>query len=64
MITIFNIVTAVCAAIFAVIRLTECINELKKKPELDNAGKVWQILVNFFTIEKYDKAPTLFEEPK
>ena len=53
MLTTLNIAIAACALILGVVRAVESIYELRKKPDLDSIGKIWQILKNFFTIESY-----------
>ena len=53
MLTTLNIAIAACALILGVVRAVESIYELRKKPDLDNIGKIWQILKNFFTMETY-----------
>jgi hypothetical protein len=53
MLMIIQIVTALLALGLAAVRLIESINELSKKPELSTAQKCWQVVKNFFTIEKY-----------
>jgi len=53
MILIFGVVSAVCAAVLAIVRMAECIYELRKKPELDTLGEIIQVVKNFFTIERY-----------
>ena len=50
---IVQIAVAVTALILGLVRVIECINELRKKPELSTIGKIWQVIKNFFTIETY-----------
>ena len=50
---IIQILIALTALILGVVRVIECINELRKKPELSTIGTIWQVIKNFFTIEKY-----------
>jgi len=58
MLLLIQITTAVLALALAAVRLIESINELRKKPELNTAQKCWQVIKNFFTIEKYPAATT------
>lgn len=53
MLTIIQIVIALATLLLTGIRLVESINQLRQKPELNTIQKCWQVLVNFFTIEKY-----------
>lgn len=53
MIQTVQLVTAVFALCLGAIRLVESINELRKTPELNTIGKVWQVVKNFFTVERY-----------
>ena len=55
MLIIIQIVTAILALALAAIRLVESINQLRQKPELNTFQKCWQVVVNFFTVEKYAK---------
>ena len=52
-VSVLGLVPVVVAVILSVIRLIESINELSKKPELNTLQKCWQIVKNFFTVEKY-----------
>jgi len=38
-----------------IVRVIESINELSKTPDLNTIGKIWQVIKNFFTVEKYVK---------
>jgi len=53
---IIKILVALTALILGAVRIIECINELSKKPELNSIGKIWQVVKNFCTIEKYKQA--------
>lgn len=53
LILIFGVVSALCTASLTVVRLVECIYELRKNPDLSTFGKIKQIVINFFTIERY-----------
>lgn len=53
--TTINIVIAVIGLILAVIRLAESIYELRKTPDLNAVSKIWAVIKNFFTIEKYNQ---------
>ena len=53
--TTINIVIAVIGLILAVIRLAECIYELRKTPDLNAVSKIWAVIKNFFTIEQYNQ---------
>lgn len=48
-----NVLTAAMAMGLAAVRLVESINELRKNPDLSTAGKCWQVVKNFFTVETY-----------
>ena len=50
---ILLIATALIGLLLAVVRLAECLYQLKKTPELDTIGEIWQVIKNFFTIERY-----------
>jgi len=49
------LITALLTMFFVAIRLTECIYELRKRPDMDTFQELVQVIKNFFTIEKYDK---------
>jgi hypothetical protein len=53
MILICGLVTALATAALTIVRLIECIYELRKTPELSTFQKLIQIVKNFFTIERY-----------
>lgn len=59
-----NLVVGLLAAALGVVRLVESIYQLRQKPELNTMGKCWQVLVNFFKVEKYPKTTTIFEDNK
>ena len=54
MIQIVQFAVALLALALGVARLVESIHQLRQKPELDTWQKCWQVLKNFFTIEKYN----------
>lgn len=41
------------AVLLLAVRVLESVNELRKTPELNTAQKCWQVLTNFFTVERY-----------
>ena len=49
-----EMVAAVLGLVLILVRVVESINELSKTPELSTYKKVWQVIVNFFTLEKYN----------
>ena len=53
MLQIVLIVSAVIGVVSVLVRAIESIYQLRKTPDLNTAQKVWQMLVNFFKVEKY-----------
>ena len=54
MVQIVQLGVALLALGLGAVRLVESIHQLRQKPELDTWQKCWQVLKNFFTIEKYN----------
>ena len=59
-----NLVVGLLAAALGILRLVESIYQLRQKPDLNTMQKCWQVLVNFFKVEKYPKAAAIFEDNK
>lgn len=62
MLNILKIITAVFAligagavAFSAIVRVIEAINQLRQKPGLSTWKACWQVVKNFFSIEKYNQ---------
>lgn len=53
MLTIILVISGLINLLLVGIRLAESIYELRKNPELDTIGEIWQVIKNFFQIEKY-----------
>ena len=50
---LLQIITAVIALALIVIRLIESIHQLSQTTNLNTAQKCWQVVKNFFTVERY-----------
>jgi hypothetical protein len=53
MLQIILIVSALLGMVSVLVRAIESIYQLRQKSELSTAQKCWQVLVNFFKVEKY-----------
>ena len=47
------VVSAIVGLVSVLVRAIESIYQLRKTPDLNTAQKVWQMMVNFFKVEKY-----------